>query len=136
MKIFKPHEVDAVIPKLENIFVHMDVCQRRTQELAASRPPVGAHPSVAEIAASARIRSQMEFLLHAVEEDIGLIGGLGGVVKDLNAGLVDFPGRVENRDVWLCWKRGERSVRFWHPLDSGFADRRVLDFQNRTSLSH
>jgi len=37
-KIFKPEEVDALIPKLENIFEHMETCQKRTQELAASRP--------------------------------------------------------------------------------------------------
>src|ERR1700687_5955547 len=101
-KMFKPQDVDALIPKLETIFEHMDACQRRTHELAATRPPLGAHPAPAEVADSARIRSQMEFLLLAVQEDIALISSLGCVVKDLEKGLVDFPGRVEGEDVWLC----------------------------------
>jgi hypothetical protein len=137
MKIFKPHEVDALIPKIEGVFEHMDFCQRRTHHLATSRPALGTHPSVAEIAESARIRSQMEFLLQAVQEDVGLIGRMGGVVKDLGAGLVDFPGRVQAQDVWLCWKRGEKQVHFWHALDAGFAQRRVLErSENRPSITH
>jgi hypothetical protein len=136
-KIFKPQEVDSLIPRLESIFQHMDGCQKRTQELATSRPPLGATPGPAEIAESARIRSQMEFLLQVVQEDVELIGGLGGVVKDLGAGLVDFPGRVDGEDVWLCWKRGESKIDFWHPLYAGFSERRTLRrSDNRASTTH
>jgi len=136
-KIFKPHEVDALIPKIEKIFVHIDACQKRTQELAATRPSVGANPSAAEVADSARIRSQMDFLLGVVEEDINAISDLGGFVKDLYAGLVDFLGRVSGEEVWLCWKRGEKKVQFWHPLSAGFSERQALErADDRTTLSH
>jgi len=136
-KNFTPREVDALIPQLEGIFQHMDACQKRTHELANSRPAVSAHPSPFEVAESARIRSQMEFLLQALQEDINLASQMGAVIKDVEAGLVDFPGRVEGEDVWLCWKRGEKKVRFWHPLYSGFTDRRTLKrAEDRTSTTH
>jgi hypothetical protein len=136
-KIFKPQEVDVLIPQIEKIFEHMDTFQKRTQELAASRPPAGAHPTVSEIAESARIRSQIEFLLQVVQEDMDQIGTLGGVVKDLGAGLVDFPGRLEGEDVWLCWKRGERKIDFWHPLYAGFSERRTIRrSENRPGITH
>jgi hypothetical protein len=136
-KVFKPHEVDALLPKLENIFVHMEACQKRIQELAKSRPPEGAQLVAAEIAESARIRSQMEFLLGVVQEDIEMIGAMGGVVKDLLMGLVDFLGRVEGEEVWLCWKRGEKKVDFWHPLYAGYAERQSLGrSEDRTSITH
>jgi len=136
-KVFKPQEVDTLIPKLESVFAHMEVCQRRTHELATSRPPMGAEPTPVEVAESARIRSQMEFLLGAVQEDIALIGDLGGMVKDLSMGLVDFPGRMNGEDVWLCWKRGETKVDYWHPLYAGFSERRAIRrVDNRTSTSH
>src|SRR5258705_6490745 len=115
-KIFTPREVDALLPKLEGIFQHMDACQKRTHELATARPALSAQSTASEVADSARIRSQMEFLLQAVQEDIELVGQMGAVVKDVDAGLVDFPGRVEGEDVWLCWKRGEKKVHFWHAL--------------------
>ncbi len=120
-KLFTPREVDALLPKLENIFVHMDALQKRAHELAATRPPVAAQPAVSEIADSARIRSQMEFLLNAVQSDIQLVAQMGGVVKDVDGGLVDFLGRVEGEDVWLCWKRrrDQESI-FGNPLYAGF----------------
>ena len=72
-KLFSPRDVDALLPKIETIFKHMDACQKRTHELAATRPAASATPSVTEVADSARIRSQMEFLLLAIQEDIGLV---------------------------------------------------------------
>jgi hypothetical protein len=136
-KIFRPQEVDVLLPKVEAIFQHMEVCQDRVHELAATRPAAGADSSAAEIAESARIRSQMEFLLQGVQEDIALISELGGVVKDLDMGLVDFPGRVDGFDVWLCWKRGENRIHYWHPLDAGYTERRTLRrSEDRTSTTH
>ncbi len=136
-KAFTPREVDLLLPKLEGIFVHMDACQKRAHELAAEKSPAAAHPSAAEVADSARIRSQMEFLLQAVEEDIAIVGQMGGVVKDVEAGLVDFPGRVDGEDVWLCWKRGEQKIHFWHPLYAGFAERLALRRnEDRTGTTH
>ena len=136
-KVFTPREIDALLPKLENIFVHMDACQKRTHELAATRPAPASTPTPNEIAESARIRSQMEFLLNAVQEDIQLVTQMGGVVKDVTGGLVDFLGRVDGEDVWLCWKRGETKIHFWHPLYAGFSERQTLKrSDDRTTTTH
>jgi hypothetical protein len=51
---------------------------------------------------------------------------LGGVTKDLEMGLVDFPAMVGGETVNLCWKAGEAEVRFWHGLDEGYAKRKPL----------
>ena len=74
-------------------------------KLAASRPATSAAPSVTEVADSARIRSQMEFLLLAIQEDIGLVRELGGIVKDVQAGLVDFLGRIEGEEVYYLLEK-------------------------------
>jgi len=136
-KIFSPRDVDALLPKLETIFAHMDACQKRTHELAAAKPAPSDNSTPNEIAESARIRSQMEFLLNAVQEDIQLVAQLGGVVKDVGAGLVDFLGRVDGEEVWLCWKRGETRIQFWHPLYTGFSERQTLKRNDdRTTTTH
>ena len=58
------------------------------------------------------------------------VQAMGGVVKDLETGLVDFPGRWPAGPggpiVNLCWKLGEDAVRFWHGMDEGFAQRKPL----------
>jgi hypothetical protein len=53
--------------------------------------------------------------------------GEGIVLRDLDAGLVDFPARLEDGRVYLlCWVLGEPAVAWWHWPDTGFAGRRPL----------
>jgi hypothetical protein len=51
---------------------------------------------------------------------------VGVEVKDPESGLIDFPAEIEGRRAYLCWKRGEERVAFWHPIETGFAGRRPL----------
>jgi hypothetical protein len=51
---------------------------------------------------------------------------LGIVLKDRRLGLIDFPGEVDGRRVWLCWRLGEPAVQYWHDLDAGYAGRQPL----------
>jgi hypothetical protein len=41
---------------------------------------------------------------------------VGCELKDPGIGLVDFPGRHQSRDIYLCWKLGEDQVAHWHEL--------------------
>lgn len=50
----------------------------------------------------------------------------GVIIKQLDGGLLDFPSRRFNDDVWLCWKYGETEIKFWHEADSGFGNRKPL----------
>ena len=47
-------------------------------------------------------------------------------LKDYVTGLVDFPCRMNDREVYLCWRLGEPEVSHWHELDAGFAGRQKL----------
>jgi hypothetical protein len=59
----------------------------------------------------------------AVDE---LTGG-GIVLRDADAGLVDFPARLaDGREYLLCWTLGEPEVAWWHWPGTGFAGRRPL----------
>ncbi len=61
-------------------------------------------------------------LYKAIED----LEGLGVIVKSIDEGLVDFPAKRFDEDVWLCWKVGEEEVRFWHGKDEGFMGRKPL----------
>ena len=54
------------------------------------------------------------------------IEGLGILVRDPEAGLVDFPAEREGDAIFLCWRLGEDAVAWWHPTDTGFAGRQPL----------
>jgi hypothetical protein len=54
------------------------------------------------------------------------IESTGCVVKDLDLGLVDFPGRLNGESVFWCWRLGEERIRFWHREDEGYAGRKPI----------
>jgi hypothetical protein len=65
----------------------------------------------------------------ALSDELDRIRALGGEVKDLELGLVDFPSTRDGEEILLCWKLGEKSLGFWHAVDGGFATRRPIDAQ-------
>ncbi len=51
----------------------------------------------------------------------------GIILRDLEKGIVDFPGRhPSGRVVLLCWQWGEEDLGWWHLPEDGFAGRRPL----------
>jgi len=59
------------------------------------------------------------------------VADVGCQLKDLAAGLIDFPALYDGRKVWLCWKLGEPAVAYWHDLEAGFAGRQAIDAEFR-----
>lgn len=56
------------------------------------------------------------------------LDALGALLKDPEAGLVDFYGQRAGELILLCWRLGEEErIRFWHTLEDGFAGRRPVD---------
>jgi hypothetical protein len=67
--------------------------------------------------------SSAERLKGAVED----IDAIGCLIKDLDAGLVDFPTLFKGQEVYLCWRMGEPDIQFWHGVHEGFAGRKSID---------
>jgi hypothetical protein len=65
-------------------------------------------------------------LTRVIEDGLGEIAALGGMPKDLGLGLVDFPHVRGGRVVNLCWKYGEKDIRYWHGRDEGYGGRKRL----------
>jgi hypothetical protein len=71
-------------------------------------------------------RLRMQGLIDQMAAGVARIDELGIALRDIPTGLVDFPALVNGRQVWLCWRRDEDAIHFWHDLDSGFGGRRPL----------
>ena len=56
----------------------------------------------------------------------------GVVVKQLDQGLLDFPAKRFDQEIWLCWKECETEVKFWHEKDSGFMGRKPISVSNES----
>ncbi len=73
------------------------------------------------------IRARRDTATAALETDLNGIQELGGQVKDLDIGLIDFITRYHGQDVCLCWKLGEERIQHWHGLQEGYAGRKRID---------
>ena len=57
---------------------------------------------------------------------------IGVVLKGLEQGLLDFPAKRFDEEIWLCWKEGETEIKFWHEKDSGFMGRKPISLSNES----
>jgi hypothetical protein len=76
---------------------------------------------------TARMRLDRNRSEEAVRSALEQIQSTGCVVKDLDVGLLDFPARINNQEVYLCWRLGEDRIRFYHRQDEGFSARKPID---------
>ncbi len=83
--------------------------------------------------AAAREKTSRDRAAERLRSALEKIHGHGCQVKDLDAGLVDFPTLYRGEEVLLCWKLGETSIRFWHGAEEGFAGRKPI---NQDFLDH
>ncbi len=56
----------------------------------------------------------------------------GVAIKSIDDGLLDFPARRFDEDIWLCWKDGETQVKFWHEKHIGFMGRKPVEVSNES----
>ena len=73
------------------------------------------------------IKSRKEQSLVSLRRKFEEIQETGVLVKDLDAGLIDFPTLYKEQEVYLCWRFGESAIEFWHGVDEGFRGRKKID---------
>jgi hypothetical protein len=71
-------------------------------------------------------KSQVNRAITEMYRDIEDLEGLGILIKSFDEGLLDFPSKRFNEEVWLCWKIGEDKIKFWHGKNEGFLGRKPL----------
>ncbi len=73
-----------------------------------------------------REASDLFLIFTEIERLIKRVQAHGCIVKNIHAGIVDFLADHNGRDVFLCWKVGERRVAHFHDLHSGFNGRQPI----------
>jgi hypothetical protein len=127
-------DANAALPDLGGILETLagqraELVRIRDEVLAANGDPEGAGGSGETVVAADDLRLarlRMQGLVDQMAAGVARIEAQSITLRDISEGLVDFPALVNGRQVWLCWKRGEGDIGFWHDLDSGFGGRRPL----------
>ena len=131
-RTFTLDEAQALVPVLGSLLKTAidgkNAAERIEQEFKTVSSRVflngGTLLDVAQLAARKRER---ERLTRKIKDALAEIAATGALVKDLEMGLLDFPCRVEDRTILLCWKLGETAIAHWHGTDEGYRFRKPID---------
>jgi hypothetical protein len=132
-RYFTVEEANALIPDLEQRFSR--ILQMRAQMRAAyhTLEEHDESPTPETLAREdgpqelRQARARFRGLMEAVHEELQAIEQTGAQVKDLDIGLCDFLGQRGGREIFLCWRYGEKRIAFYHDLTAGYAGRQPIE---------
>jgi len=132
VKTFTLDEAQSLLPVLEALLKRAMEGRRSAQSVESGLHGLaqriyfsgGLRVNVADVA---KQRAEMEKHLKRARESVAEIDSIGVQVKDLDSGLLDFPCRLDDQVVLLCWRIGEPAIEHWHTVDAGFQGRQPVD---------
>ena len=131
-RIFTLEEANALLPALE---LALGQLARLRAELEQAIQAVGGPEAAMAVLAQEVSDAEGERLPEArrlvgaaeeVRAAVERVNAHGCVLKDIDAGLVDFYAMRDDEPVFLCWQFGERAITHWHPLEEGYASRKPI----------
>lgn len=131
-KFFSLSEAEGLRTQLEPLLIEAIEARRKIEDVDEKLDDLGeriqrAGGMLVPYESASQWRREHNHLLSAIRSAVERIHATGCVVKDIEVGLLDFPSRIDGREVFLCWRLGEDRIRFYHAMDEGFAGRRPID---------
>jgi len=131
-KTFSLSEAERLRAKLEPVLIEAMEARRKIGELDQQLGGLAERIQrsggmLVSYEKTARLRLDRNRLEEAIQSAVENIHSTGCLVKDLDVGLLDFPSRLNDEEIYLCWKLGEDRIRFYHRQDEGFAGRKPID---------
>ena len=131
-RTFTLDEAQVLLPVLESLLRRSIAGKELIEKIEAEFQEVSQRIFLAggtrvDIAHLAVRKAEKEKALQRVKDALAEIDSTGVQVKDLDVGLLDFPCRVKDQLILLCWKLGEKQITHWHGVEEGFQGRKPID---------
>ena len=132
MRTFTLPEAHTLIPILDSLLQRAQaaaaVGASREQALQALSQAIflsgGLRVDLPEVA---RIKAEHNTAVSEARDALEEISAIGVEVRDLAAGLLEFPFQLDDDIVMLCWLQGQKNITEWHPAEAGWEERKPLD---------
>lgn len=125
MKTFTIEQANRTLPLVRRIVQDIVDQYVRWQELVKALDVLAAAPAP-DAARIDRLQRDIQAAARGIDAFVRELTDLGVEMKGFDVGLVDFPGEMDGRPIYLCWRLGEPAVAHWHERDAGFAGRQPL----------
>src|SRR5262245_10964245 len=139
-RIYTVREAEALLPTVEKVFIDLDQVRARLRRLTGKMEvlemlwgeELGSedNPDHSEYE---HYGGEMERAKADYDSAVRVLSDHEIQLKSVETGLIDFYGVVESRLVFLCWKRGEAGIGWYHHLEDGFQGRKELLPAHKTS---
>lgn len=120
IRYFTVEEANALLPEIRPLMAELLNRRAKVVESRHALAPILKRPHQ-DVGGGAASDIVQDFI--TIERLAKKIRSYGCVIKDLNAGLVDFLSERDGRDVYLCWRFDEPSIEYYHELHTGFNGR-------------
>ena len=132
MKTFTLDEAQSLLPVLDTLLKRAIEGRRSAEQVESTLSSLAQQIYLTggmrvNPASVAKQRTELEDHLKQVRETVAEIDAIGVQVKDLDTGLLDFPCRIDDQVVLLCWRMGESAIEHWHTMEAGFQGRQPVD---------
>ena len=140
MKTFTIDEAQSLLPVLESLLKRAIEGKQAAEQVESGLSELARRIYLSggmkvDVVSVGKQRAELEEHLKLARESVAEIDAIGVQVKDLEAGLLDFPCRLDDEVVLLCWRMGETSIEHWHTVEAGFNGRQPVDerFRRRSA---
>ena len=119
-------KLPIVVDKFKNIVKLKNEIVKIEHELNSALTPTSTFEQYVTI--KQKLNSTVTKFYQAIED----LENTGVVIKGIDEGLLDFPSKRFDDEVWLCWKEGEKEIKFWHEKDVGFSGRKPISVSDES----
>lgn len=119
-RLFTLPEATKLLPLVDE---HFTALQDAATEVTALQARIASEPASA-VETLNRMR-EVAFLVGVINTNKAELDRVGVMIRDVDAGLIDFPSRLQGEVVCLTWTKGQDAITHYHPL-SGDAAMRPL----------
>lgn len=123
--LYTRQDANKALPEVKRLFTNVVSQKNRIVALQAELQAVV--ESGGPLERFIKKKQELNTAVTDMHKSIELLEATGVVIKSINEGLLDFPSRRFDQEVWLCWKAGEEEVKFWHAKEEGFMGRKPLE---------
>jgi hypothetical protein len=120
VKFFTLEEANELVPEIRRIFMEINY---EKHELAKKLIEAGEIKKRAMTDGNRReLKEKIEQILilqESLNQTHKSLLSKGLIIRDLDQGVVDFPTIIEGDLGYFCWKMGEMSIKYWHPVGEG-----------------
>jgi hypothetical protein len=124
-KLYTPQTANKALPEIKSMFANIVVQKNKVVALQEQLQLIIESGGEFErfMIKKQELNTAVSNLYKAIEQ----LESMGVMIKSVDEGLLDFPSKRFDEEVWLCWKAGEDEIKFWHGKDEGFMGRKPLE---------